>query len=147
MQEDTPAYRLAFPGLTEDNHILTSPEDDSYNCMGHATHTALWWSPAESRNRRTYWPPNVPRVNKIESYQKALEDLGYTACENESFENGFEKIAIFAKGNIPKHVARQLDEKFWTSKLGQGIDISHALQALCGYNFGDVAVVMKRPKR
>jgi hypothetical protein len=147
MQDDMPSYRLAFPRLTDDNHIQTSPEDDSYNCMGHATRTSLWWSPKESGRLKSYWPPDVPREDTIEVYKKALTDLGYMICKNENFEDGFDKIALFAKGGVPKHMARQLDDKYWTSKLGMGIDISHELRALCGLNFGEVVLFMKRAKQ
>jgi hypothetical protein len=148
MSDDLPSYRLAFPGLTDDNHTKTSPEDKSYNCMGHATNTPLWWNPVDdSPSGEFYWPPNAPRENSIRAYRKALECVRYKICENENFESGFEKIAIFAKDNMPTHMARQLDEKFWTSKLGRGVDISHTLRALYGLNFGEVVLFMKKAKQ
>ena len=59
-------------------------------------------------------------------------------------ESGREKIAIYARGAAPAHVARQLADGKWTSKLGAAVDITHTLRGLEGPLYGRVVVVMAR---
>ena len=70
-------------------------------------------------------------------------------CEDGNLEPGYEKVAIYAMDGEPTHAARQLQNGWWTSKLGKYEDIDHdSLEELQGYGFGDygrVAVFMARP--
>jgi len=66
--------------------------------------------------------------------------------KNDQPEPGMEKIAIFAQGGKPTHMARQLENGRWTSKMGQSEDIEHALRDLEGVLYGEVALFMGRPK-
>ncbi|MFM5979047.1 MAG: hypothetical protein ACKO9I_00565, partial [Sphaerospermopsis kisseleviana] len=78
----------------------------------------------------------------------AFKTIGYEICENDVLETGFQKIAIYANSNkIPTHIARQLPDGKWTSKLGQDEDIEHNnLQGLTGNpGYGEVAFLMKKP--
>ena len=63
-------------------------------------------------------------------------------------EPDFQKIAIYADSqNIPRHIARQLPNGEWTSKIGQYEDIQHRnLNLLTGDPpaYGNVVEVMKR---
>lgn len=62
-------------------------------------------------------------------------------------EEKYQKIAIYNDyDNLPTHVARQLPNGKWTSKLGQDEDIEHNnLQGLTGRpGYGEVACIMKR---
>ena len=77
----------------------------------------------------------------------AYETLSYVECPDETFEPGYEKIAIFVLNGVPTHAARQLDSKYWTSKLGKHEDISHSLHDLAGHRYGLVERYMKRPKK
>ena len=72
--------------------------------------------------------------------------LGYEVCENGVLEQGFEKVAIYVDTrSVPTHMARQLDNGNWTSKLGQSFDIRHdAPDNLDGDNYGATAVYMKK---
>lgn len=47
----------------------------------------------------------------------------------------------------PKHMARQLDNGIWTSKLGNLEDIEEKLEAIEGDVYGRVFKFMKRSKR
>ena len=53
---------------------------------------------------------------------------------------------IYAKGDDYTHVARQLFDGRWTSKLGSGEDITHDSpeDILCD-DYGDIVHFMKRP--
>jgi hypothetical protein len=81
----------------------------------------------------------------LDAYREAFETLGYSVCNDDSLEEGIEKVAIFlhpAKG--PSHAARQLPSGLWTSKLGKIEDISHPLRQIEGANYGIVALIMCR---
>ena len=70
-------------------------------------------------------------------------------CGNGSLEDGYEKVAIYARDGELTHAARQLRDGRWTSKLGKYEDIEHdSLEALYGDGYGEygsVAVFMVRP--
>lgn len=75
----------------------------------------------------------------------AFASLGYTVCEDEGLEAGYEKVALFADATgRPTHAARQLSGGRWTSKLGTAEDIDHGLYDLEGAIYGAVVLVMKR---
>jgi hypothetical protein len=93
-----------------------------------------------------YWPPSVPRERTLAAYQQAFENLGYTACDEEIYEEHTDKVALFAEANTPTHASRQLDSSLWTSKLGRNVDVTHELRGLCGQLYGDVARILSRPK-
>lgn len=137
-------YRLAFPKLTDDNHVPTSPFDQTYNCIGHAADSQLWWEPLPVLGGNIYWPPDAPREMTVEAYSAAYATLGYVECRDGLYQRGYQKIALFAKGGVPTHAARQLDASFWTSKLGQGEDISHRLDDVSGNIYGEVVKFMRR---
>lgn len=74
-----------------------------------------------------------------------FRSLHFELCTDAAYEDGYEKIAIYAQGNVPKHVARQLPDGIWTSKLGSDEDIYHnTLDVLEGGDYGDVVQLMKR---
>jgi hypothetical protein len=57
-----------------------------------------------------------------------------------------EKIALFADAQgKPTHVARQLVNGRWRSKLGKREDLEHALHDLTGTVYGSVAPLLKPP--
>lgn len=103
----------------------TSPASRSYNCIA--------WAAEDTTKRWDvdpygiyYWPPTVPRRRTIGSLVSVFESMGYIACDNKNVEPGFKKIAIYAdSSNLPTHVARQLPDGKWTSKLGDEEDVEH----------------------
>jgi hypothetical protein len=138
---------LVFPGLRGTAYQVTSPPDDTSNCIAWATgDTTRWWWPHEPvPGRRVYWPPGVAREETLEAFCAALATLGYAVCDDERLEPGYEKVALFALVGAPKHAARQLPNGRWTSKLGPMEDIEHALHDLTGMVYGSVVLVLKRP--
>jgi hypothetical protein len=135
-----------IPGLQKSGYRITSPPDPDYNCVAWGLRDpSRWWSPGP--DKRNHWPDDVPAWPSLTAFVELFERKGYEVCEGDRYEEGIEKIAIFtyASGE-PTHVARQLKEGKWTSKLGGSVDIEHDdLRAVsCGL-LGDVAVVMRRP--
>ena len=94
-----------------------------------------------------YWPSGVPQDGTVESYMKLFSLCEFTECADGSLEHGVEKIAIYAIDYSFKHVAKQLPDGKWSSKLGGLEDIEHAsLDALNGDWYGKTVKYMKRDR-
>ncbi|MGA9967315.1 MAG: hypothetical protein WBQ10_19115 [Terriglobales bacterium] len=125
------------------------PADGAYNCIAWAafdTHH-FWWPQPDLD-----WPFWSKRRDTVPAFVTAFRGLGYYRCDNARLEFGFEKVALYADGNSPKHMARQLRNGMWSSKCGGGEDITHfTLDALESYgphpfkgHYGAPIVYMKR---
>jgi len=136
-----------FPKLAPDTYSITSPETDSYNCIGWALHdTQQWWW--HTPQYACYWPPGVDRSNTRQAVAGIFELHGYRVCDSAAHELGFEKVALYEHADFGiEHVARQLQDGQWTSKLGEWEDIRHSsVEALEGNEYGTVQVILKRPR-
>jgi len=142
---------IAFhcPNLSPDQYQITSPETGDYNCFAWgAEEDDRWWDPTDPDQ---YWPDGVPRELTLEAFVRAYQTLGYVPCESDQFEVGFQKIAIYTRddgqpdGGEPTHMARQLSNSRWTSKMGYLEDIEHELDGLRGFSYGVVSLILKRP--
>jgi hypothetical protein len=133
-----------FPGLRGTAFRVTSPKDPVYNCIAFAAdETQHWWWPDPDAVR--FWPSGIEWAETHEAFEKAFASLGYTTCETDAPEAGFEKIALFGDQHaIPTHAARQLSDGRWSSKLGELEDIEHELRALEGTEYGLVVLLMRR---
>lgn len=130
-----------FPGLRAEGYTVTSDHTEDYNCIAWAAgDQSAWWSHAVG-----YRWPNAKRTPLIESLVEIFVGLGYETCDNASLEDGFEKVALYARGPLWKHAAQQLPSGLWTSKLGPDEDIQHATpEALIGDHYGVVHCIMRR---
>ncbi len=138
--------RQLFPRLTETTFDITSPQDGRYNCVAWAAgDVKRWWWPAEPPF--AYWPSGVAREESVASFTEAFASLGYEVTGSGDHGQGFEKVAIFAASDgVPTHVARQLTNGSWTSKVGSLEDISHAdAGGVSGTDYGEVVAFMRRP--
>jgi hypothetical protein len=137
-----------FPGLRTTAYRVTSPPTGDYNCIAWAAgDTSNWWWPInDPSDTPRYWPGEVPREETMAAFLAVFAGLGYTVCESEIREIGYEKVALFvSQQRAPTHAARQLPDGLWTSKLGRGEDIEHELRALEGDIYGTVVGLLKRP--
>ena len=84
----------------------------------------------------------------MEAFIQAYQLLGYEVGDTPSLEPGIQKIAIYTNyGNIPTHVARQLPNGNWSSKLGSYEDIEYTtLESLTGDQpaYGKIACYMAK---
>ena len=142
---------LDFPGLDPAKFKITSPKTDEYNCIAWASdenENDRWWWPDQMK--QNYWPPGVPRETTVAAFVKAYQTVGYDPCDTGDLEDGFEKIAIYVSATgKPTHAARQLSDGQWTSKLGRGHDITHALDGISGFrarSYGTVAQFLRRKR-
>ncbi len=93
-----------FPGLRITSYRIRRGGSSDYNCIAWAAgEDRRWWEPDEDGIE--YWPPGVPREYTIAAYIAAFESLGYSRCEDESLEVGFEKVAVYARGGANARVA------------------------------------------
>ena len=133
----------AFPNILNEHFVITSDLTTSYNCIAWAFgDNTKWYWPAECFS---YWPPNIKNVVDDESFIQLYGLIGYAVCENNSLEWGKEKIAIYTLNGVPTHAARQLENGYWTSKLGEWHDVEHSAIALNNSpDYGDATIFMSR---
>ncbi len=135
---------LNCPNLRKTGYEITSKATPAYNCIAWAAGVTdrPWW-PIE---QKPYYWPLKPRIESLQSFVEAFEQLGYEICSNSDLEPNLEKVAIYVdEDGEPTHMARQLTTGKWTSKCGDWEDISHTLEGLAGEFYGEVSIFMKRP--
>ena len=139
-----PTLQDDFPDLTQENHHPTSPITSDYNCIAWAaTQDDSWWWPLPVG--MGYWPQNVTRAETIDAFVEAFATIGFVPCANSMPEENVVKLAIYTLNNVPTHMARQLSDGTWTSKLGHNIDINHfTLDALSGPAYGAATHFLSR---
>ena len=110
----------AFPRLSGTRYRITSPDDRIYNCIAWAAEeeTRWWFWPPEY-----YWPSAASRGSDISCLVAAFRALRYEVCENSGLESRYQKVALYVREGNCTHVARQLFNGLWTSKLGQDVDV------------------------
>lgn len=133
-----------WPNLVNTTYQVTSPHTGLYNCLAWAMEESnRWWSPLPEDDY--YWPDGAPREVSVAAFIKAYETLGFSVCDSGDIETNVEKLAIYATPDgKPQHVARQLPNGRWTSKLGRLEDIEHELEGLNGNLYGTVHTFMAR---
>ena len=140
------AIQSYFPNLKRQSFRITSPQDMGYNCIGWAINdNSRWWWPDSSY----YWP-TADNQATAENFLNVFQSLGYKRCTNKDTRRGYKKIALYinASSNKITHVARQLANGLWTSKLGVEYDIEHAKpEDLEGLNYGEVFCYMERKSK
>lgn len=133
-----------FPRLGQGEFEVTSPAVPFYNCIAWAAgEDGRWWWP----DPFNYWPYGVPQIDTVEAFMKAFERQGYAACADATPEAGVEKVAIYVgvDGRV-KHMARQLPNGQWTSKLGQCEDVRHESPEMVeSTDYGHASHFMRRP--
>lgn len=136
-----------FPNLREDTFTITSPRDARYNCVAWAAgDTRRWWWPGEPPF--SFWPAGIRREESVASFVEAFATLGYEVAESSDHDAAYEKVAIFASNDgVPTHMARQLPDGAWTSKLGGLEDIAHVeVTGVAGNDYGQVVMYLQRRK-
>ena len=134
-----------LPKIKEAGYRVASPSSKKYNCIAWSTgRDDIWIWPI-----RFSWPSNIERNLNLSSFIDFYQSYGYDISEDDKFEEGYDKIAIYIhpdNGNVT-HTTRQLESGKWTSKLGSYKDIEHStLDSLIGCDYGIIAMIMKRKK-
>ena len=133
-----------FPNLADSGYQITEEASGEYNCIAWALGISSQnW---DCRDPDGYWPPSLPRNHWIGTVIQLFADEGYSLSDSDALEPGYEKIAIYAFVGQFTHVARQLEDGRWSSKLGIREVITHPSPAsLSGGYYGNVHCVMRRP--
>lgn len=122
----SPQEESRYPNLAATGYEKTSNRDPRYNCVAWAAgwETHRWWEPFPKSGQ--YWPTGVPEGSHVENYMRAFATVGYEPCADGKMEAGFEKIVLYQNYfGLFGHVAKQLPNGKWASKLGAGKDIVH----------------------
>lgn len=151
MDRRTEEILKAFPGLRYDEGFhITSPENPDYNCIAWAFERKdCWMWPDEEIDGVSPWPLNAMGNTQVQTFIDAFKTVGYELCDNDVYEEGKEKIALYAIPDSQEctHAARQTDNGTWTSKLGTSFDISHSTPyTLQGRLYGMVCCILYRRK-
>jgi hypothetical protein len=135
-----------FPRLASSSYELTSPETPDYNCFAWALRSeGQWLAPVITASASV--EPEEFATEVMSWLMGVLSEAGF---ERTSWpgEPGFEHLAVYADAGEPLHLARQLPNGHWTSKLGRWEDIEHSLpDALEGPLYGTVVGYFRRPDK
>lgn len=147
-QSESQSLLIYFPNLNLSNHRITSPKSREYNCVAWAAgidDQQIWPDGSEDLAEEVVWPGEVRNDESVEAFIAYFESIGYFLCENPTLEEGFQKIAIFVKDDLPTHVSRQLPTGKWSSKMSfDEVDIEHDdLDCISGERYGVAAVFLK----
>lgn len=108
--------KISFPGLRTDKRFdVTSKASSKYNCIAWAYNIDnKWMWPNTGKfiflDGVHFWPTKEIQPATIDSFMKAFQLIGYECCDNGEFEEGYQKIALYAKPsnwNECTHAARQ----------------------------------------
>jgi hypothetical protein len=142
-----------FPKLLGTSETITSEIDGNYNCVSWAIKDkSRWWEPfgiiIPSSRPPYYWHDDLPINKNPQTIISFFAKYGFCLTENSEFEEHFEKIAIYIHEGKYSHVARQLPNGRWTSKLGGLEDIEHDLTELENdipiYGYGKAQIFMAK---
>lgn len=143
------------------NFHITSRKTPSYNCIAWAMGFNDRWVdcyPDSDKARKKWWPNDVERDFKPETLIKAFEAVGFVKCDNDTPENGYDKVALYKVSPLVDpmsgkviategwtHAARVQDRNVYHSKIGGSFDIEHSGGGIfAGSSYGTIYQFMKR---
>ena len=131
-----------FPNLANESFEIVCPASNEYNCIAYAggDTSRRWDLPTDY-----YWPPSVARSPSIETLAAVFGALGYEVCSGSSLEPGYQKVALYMEDGEWTHVALQMPNGRWRSKIGDLELIEHQTPAsLTGELYGRLYLHMRR---
>jgi hypothetical protein len=138
---------LAFPGLRSTPWEITSRKTQRYNCIAWAAgETAIRWDLVQG----AHWPQGVKKRLGIAYLIAAYMTVGFEVCSDAeaTYDPDFDTIVVYQQSGDWTHAAKLLSNGMWSSKLGDGEDISHATpDALNCPSYGTPFRFMRRKKR
>ncbi len=117
---------FGLPNLIENVHFqITSPQSEFYSCLSHAVYRedrVIW----PDEDEVCAWPPRLEREETLAAIREFFRLCGYQDCGNGELQAGIEKVALYTdQFGLVVHLARQLTNGHWSSKLGSLADIEH----------------------
>lgn len=137
---------------------ITSQKDLCYNCVAWALGISSHWvEPYLAGGVRVapwaVWPNTDDSGSSIDTYVKMFRGEGFVKATRGNQEAGFDKIVIYWEkaSRTFTHVARQMENGHWWSKLGAASDVQHQKPDTLGPvgspgGYGEVWGYMKRAK-
>lgn len=147
-----PQLEIDFPCLAGSAYQITSCPADEPNCIGFALNDGHCWDPLglAPGTHFYHWLDDLPPNFKVETILELFSRHRFSECSDGTLEHGYEKVALYysVRELEVTHVARQLPDGRWTSKLGSGEDIEHndlsALEGDEGDCYGTVVKYMRK---
>ena len=138
----TELLTTAFPKLASEGFEIVDQPSERYNCIAYAAgDTDNWWWP----DGVNYWPPWATLTSSIASLEEAFAELGYELCDDYAIEAGYHKVALYEQQGRMQHVAAQMPNGRWRSKMGKGPVIEHRdPESLSSGIYGEPTVFMRR---
>ena len=137
-----------WPQLNANNFHFTSEKTRVYNCLAWATgQTNIWIDMSYFQAR--YNIDSADLDHSAKGYAECLSKYyGFEICSDGKLEEGMEKVVLYEDENKDwTHIARQLDNGHWTSKMGALEDIEHyTAESLSGGDYGKPVIYMRRKK-
>ena len=132
-----------FPNLYSEGFQTVAGPSGQYNCVGYAAEdTTRWWWP----DGINYWPTTAVQSDSTESFREMFATLGYEVCEDSNVQAEYLKIALYEAQGEFQHVAIQMPNGRWRSKMGRGPLIEHSNpDSLSGGPYGNPVTYMRRP--
>jgi len=144
IEEMTTEERLGeFPNLSDGTYELKSEDTKYYNCV--AWVVGITYKRIDSYGY--WWPEDLEATHTANSYAELYKRyFGFEICDNSDYEDGYDKIALYSdKNNLFTHATRRINNKCWTSKMGDYEDIEHYnLTSVGGGDYGKPTIFMKR---
>jgi hypothetical protein len=148
-------FKTKWPNALEgENFVFSSLKKTGYNCIGFALGEEgkdLMMTAFAKRLDLGQVGLSKERLNhSVKAYAKIFAGFyGFEECNDGSYEAGFDKIVLYEGLDEDheisfSHVAIQVDEKYWKSKLAWCEDVEHTLDALNGPMYGHPVMFMKR---
>jgi hypothetical protein len=78
-----------------------------------------WWWPSGG-----YWPINDTRTT-VDSFLLAFATIGYAPADDDSFEAGYEKVALYAKFQFCTFWSATIHRRFGIFRLGANYSLSN----------------------
>lgn len=135
-----------YPNLFVDSYHKTSEETKDYNCvawiLGKQDESVDLCLDDEGEPIPDFDPTPAP-------YIEYFKKFGFILYEEAGLIEGIEKIALYqGREDYFEHVAKQLPNGNWTSKVGEFEDIEHyTLEALNNpTNYGHPTIIMGRKR-
>lgn len=141
-----------FPKLRDDKiFLLKSKKTKTYNCISFTLGFNIYttWPTYNGvvfteKGTTNFWPKNLPLDESLDNFINMYKMFDYEVCDDDSFEKGYTKIAIFVKNEKVTHASIQINDKLWASKMGELYDIQHQLYSLEGNEYGKIETIMRR---
>ena len=135
-----------FPRLNPTNYTIMACASIKYNCVAWAVGDIGRWWESGAPTKGLFWPHGIGDSDSVDDWTDLFRLHGYTVSDNQDYESGFEKIAIYADDEGAQHVAQQLQGGKWSSKLGELSGVEHTSLAVLEGTYGKVVRILKRAR-